>query len=389
VKQFRKSFRNITRSIAALSTVAALSACVETTGLNTGPSINLSTPVPVALLVPNSSGNASVVAQSLENAARLAVKDLGDVKIDLRVYDTGGSAGLAAKVAQQAVDDGAKVILGPLYAEAANTAAVAVADDGVNVLSFSNNPTIAGGNLFILGATFENTAERLVRFAASQGKRRAVIVHPMNVEGDLGRQAIEKAASSSAVSIVGVQGFEFSQQGVVNAIGNIKSTVENNNADMIVLTSNSSGALPLLAQMLPEAGLSPDVTQYVGLGRWDVPQQTLGLKGLQNGWFALPDQAMIANFSARYRAEYGATPHQLGGLAYDGIAAIGALVKSGNSGALTSAALTQSAGFEGVGGIFRLTTNGKNQRGLAIAQVQNKQVVIIDPAPRSFGGLNF
>ena len=47
-----------------------------------------------------------------------------------------------------------------------------------------------------------------------------------------------------------------------------------------------------------------------------------------------------------------------GGLAYDGIAAIGALVKQGKSDALTSAALTQGAGFQGTGGVFRLLPNG-------------------------------
>jgi len=133
--------------------------------------IDTSAPVTVALLIPKSSAEAGPVATSLENAARMAVADLGDVKIDLRVYDTAGNADVAAQVAQQAVDEGAKIILGPLYAEAANAAAVAVADDGVNVISFSNNPSIAGGNLFILGKTFDNTARRIVQYAANQGKK--------------------------------------------------------------------------------------------------------------------------------------------------------------------------------------------------------------------------
>ena len=66
--------------------------------------------------------------------------------------------------------------------------------------------------------------------------------------------------------------------------------------------------------------------------------------------------------------------------------AIGALAAAGNSQALTKAALTQPQGFRGTTGVFRLLRNGLNQRGLAVATFQNNQVVILDQAPRSFGG---
>jgi hypothetical protein len=33
--------------------------------------------------------------------------------------------------------------------------------------------------------------------------------------------------------------------------------------------------------------------------------------------------------------------------------------------------------------------NGTNERGLAVAQIRGNQVVVIDPAPRSFGGAGF
>ena len=78
------------------------------------------------------------------------------------------------------------------------------------------------------------------------------------------------------------------------------------------------------------------------------------------------------------------------GLAYDGIAAIGALANRAKGGApLSKGDLTQSAGFAGVSGIFRLLPNGTNERGLAVATIRSNQVVVIDAAPRSFGGAGF
>ena len=380
----RKLMPRLVLSLAALW----LAAC-EPVGLaNRGPAIDVGAPVPVALLLPGGSGSSGdeVLARSLEQAARLAMADLEGVEIDLRVYNTGAAPGAAAQAAVQAVDDGAKVILGPVFAEAANAAGVAVASRGVNVLSFSNNTDIAGGNVFVLGSTFQNTAARLVGFAASRGKRRIMVVYDQNAAGELGRRAIESAIARSPATAAGAMTYEFSQQGVVNAVPGIVSTARSSGADAVFFTADTAGALPLLAQLLPEGGLDKVQTQFIGLTRWDIPPATLSMPGVQGGWFAMPDPGLTAQFQARYMGAYGEMPHPIAGLAYDGIAAIGALARAGKSDALTTAALTQGSGFAGVNGVFRLRPDGTNERGLAVAQIQNGQVVVIDPAPRSFGG---
>lgn len=381
------------RSVFAVAALGALAACepIDTSLNRSAPSIDRSAPVAVALLVPRGSANASdeVLARALENAARLAIADLGDVAIDLRVYSTAGSPATAQQVALQAVSDGAKIILGPVYGENANAAAVAVASSGVNVLAFSNNTSIAGGNLFILGPTFDNTADRLTRYAARQNKARTVVVYSEDVAGRAGRAAIETALARNGGTAVGAVGHEFSQNGVMQAVPQIVSAVRSGSADSVFMTADTAGALPLLTQLLPEAGISPSEAQYIGLTRWDIPSQTTDLPGVQGGWFALPDPEMSARFRSRYAAAYGESPHPIGGLAYDGIAAIGALVSSGQSDALGRGSLTQSAGFQGVNGIFRLRPDGTNERGLAVAQIRDRQVVVIDPAPRAFGGAGF
>lgn len=372
----------------AMLALLALAACDTGAIGGGGPSIDTSKPVPVALLVPRSSAQAgdAVLAQSLENAARLAIGDLDGVQVDLKVYDTGGNAATAAAVAKQAVDEGARIILGPVYAESANAVGVTVSSKNINVLSFSNNPSIAGGNVFILGPTFDNTAARLAGFAAAQGKGNMLIVHGNDLSGQTGRDAIQRAAASTGASVAGVVPYDLSQQAVINAIPQIRDAARSSGAQSMFLTANTAGALPLLTQLLPEAGVTQEETQFIGLSRWDIPPQTLELPGVQGGWFALPDPNKTGQFRTRYQSAYGDTPHPIGGLAYDGIAAIGALVGSGNSNALTGAALTQGAGFQGVGGIFRFLPNGTNQRGLAVATIQERKVVVVDPAPTSFSG---
>lgn len=387
----QKARKSLGRAAAAAATLV-LAACVPSGGPSGGPSIDAGAPVPVALLVPAGSGQASdeLLARSLQNAARLAITDLGSsARIDLRVYPTAGQPGQAQAMAAKAIDEGAKIILGPVFAQEANAAGVAAAAKGINVLSFSNNPDIAGGNVFVLGPTFDNTARRLARYAVQNGKGRFIVVHDRNTAGELGRAAIQRGISSAGGSVVATESYEFSQNGVVQAAPRIAAAANSAGAQSVFLTADTAGALPLITQMLNESGLSNSAAQFIGLTRWDIPAATLALPGVQGGWFALPDPQLYQQYQARYQAAFGEAPHPISGLAYDGIAAIGALVKQGKANALTGSALTQGAGFVGVNGIFRLRGDGSNERGLAIAQIRNNQLVVIDPAPRSFGGAGY
>jgi len=388
---FLKFARKSLTQGAIVAAALALAACQPIAVGGGGPSIDTSAPVPVALLVPSGSGSAgdNVLAKSLENAAKLAIADLGNVKIDLRVYSKGGKLQGAQAAAIRAADEGAKIILGPVFAQDANAAGVAVASRGINVLSFSNNTDIAGGNVFVLGPTFQNTANRLTSFAVSQGKRNIMVVNDRTPAGELGRAAIEQSIANAGGSVVARVGYEFSQNGIVQAAPQIASQVRSSGAQAVFMTADTAGALPLLTQLLRDNRIDPSVAQFIGLTRWDIPTATLALPGVQGGWFAMPDPALYQQFQNRYISAFGEPPHPIAGLAYDGIAAIGALVKRGNSNALTAQALTQGSGFVGVNGIFRLLRDGTNQRGQAIAQIRNNQVVIIDAAPRSFGGAGF
>ena len=380
----RKSLRRIT-ALAALTFLAACGAVVVPGG-DVGQRVSPGATVPVALLVPSGSGQPSdeLLAANLENAARMAIADLNGAEIDLRVYSTAGNPAIAADAATRAVNDGAKVILGPLYAEAANAAAVAVAGRNVNVLAFSNNPSVAGGNLFILGPTFSNTANRLAQFGTRRGLSRYLVVHGENVQGQVGRDAILNAVSANGGQVVGTLSYPLTQQAIFDAAPSITSAAQSAGADVVFTTAGPESDLPILATALRDRGLSNAETPLMGITRWDTIPQILAQPGVQNGYFALPDALRASIFETNYSANYGQRPHPLAGLAYDGIAAIGALVANGD-GSLTRSALTQAQGFQGTTGVFRLLPNGMNERALAVATVRNNQVVILEAAPRRFG----
>jgi hypothetical protein len=126
--------------------------------------------------------------------------------------------------------------------------------------------------------------------------------------------------------------------------------------------------------------------------RWDVSAEAMAAPSLQGGVFAAPDPALIGAFEGRYRTAYGETPHELAGLAYDGIAAVGALIaeaRSGGGSPFSDAALTQGSGFAGVNGAFRFLPGGMNERNLAMIEVRDGSAVVIERAARSFDAFGF
>lgn len=383
---FLSALRKHTRPALALATASVIAGCdaMPVSNIGTGAPTGLfSRTVDIALLVPQSDASAAPVAVGLENAARLALADLADAgSVTLTVYDTAGSAQTAAQQAQIAVDAGADVILGPLFGEAANAAGLAVADEGVPVLSFSNNPEIAGGNVFVLGRTYADVADRLMGYAHDQGRQRVLAIYPEGISGQFGRLAIEQAAAMHGLGMVTSEGYALSVEGVTRTAQAAGSTLDAGVDTVFITTDATNAAMPMLLTMLPENGLTPDAVQYIALTRLDVRPDLFDLPAAEGTWFTQPDDLASQSFRDRYASTYDNLPHPLAGLAYDGVAAIAALRASGE--AVTPQNLTRPQGFEGSGGVFRFKADGSNQRALAIATVRDKQVITLEPAPASF-----
>lgn len=349
-------------------------------------------PVVVALMVPLASGNSVTdqLAQNMVNAANMAVRDVSGANIDLRVYETGGNAEMATAAANRAVEDGAQIMVGPLYS--ASTAAIApiAAQAGINVLSFSNTTTVAGGNVFIMGVTFDTIADRLVRQAVSEGKTNIAIVHQEGVSGESGKGSIERAIMRNGGNLTTAVSYPLNLTEMGEAASGIADTLRASNSNAVFFTDSPLRGLGFItASLASNRFRTKRDAQFMGLSRWDSSNEVLVTPSLQGGWFAVPDPGLTLQFETRYQLAYGIEAHQLSGLAYDGIAAVGAMISaaraSGENNAFSTERLTDPAGFAGVTGIFRFRADGTNERGLAIMKVEDGVATMISAAPRSFG----
>ena len=353
------------------------------------------TQVKVGLLVPGRSEDRrrNLLAESLVQAAQLAVSDLGDTAdIELRVYHTAGEREKAVDATRRAAADGVDVILGPLFSSTTAVVGQEAASHGLTVLSFSNNPEVAGGNVYVLGTSFQNSASELIAHAASQGLSRIAVIAAQNEAGRLAAGAVEEAAVVNGAQVVSVATYERTATGAIDAMPSIRQTIAESQPDVVVIDADSAGALPIFAEMLPNTASDeiemPEDLQYIGLTRWDIPRATLRHEGLQGGWFALPDPGPYEDFVLRYHNAHRESPHILAGLAYDGIGLIAALAQSSDDDVLSRRRLTREAGFVGINGPFRLRRDGTVARDLAIAEVRDEWMEIIEPAGPPSGGAN-
>lgn len=383
-------FDRALRPVLALVALLIVAACGQPM-VSGGQSIDPMKPVQVALMVPYGSGDVlnDQLADNLVNAAQMARRDLRGANIDLRVYQTAADADTARAEAERAIAEGAQVIVGPLFSGATAAVSEVARRGGVNVISFSNNAAVAGGRVFVLGLTFDNLASRLVSYAASNGRRNVAIVQQQGVEGDVGRTAAENAILVSGSRVATIATYPLNIQAMSEQAPQIASELRASGADAVFFTDSPLQGLGIITAALgSEEYLTGVNAQFMGLTRWDASTDILQQPNMQGGWFAAPDPELTAQFDARYLETYGAEPHNLAAIAYDAVAAVGAMVASaaasGDADPFRLDRMTDPSGFAGAMGVFRFLPNGQNERALAVMQVHEGATSVVSPAPRGF-----
>ena len=100
--------------------------------------------VKVGMLLPlSAAGNAGVAAQSMKNAAEMALAEFQNPNIQLLIKDDGATPQGGQQVTQQALEEGSEIILGPLFAGSVPATAQLTRTRGISVIAFSTDSSVA------------------------------------------------------------------------------------------------------------------------------------------------------------------------------------------------------------------------------------------------------
>jgi ABC-type branched-subunit amino acid transport system substrate-binding protein len=338
--------------------------------------------VKAGLILPLSApGNAGVAGQAMRNAADMAVAEFNNPNIQLLVKDDGGTAEAARLGAQQSLDEGAEIILGPLFAQSVSFVGQVARTRNVPVIAFSTDANVASNGVYLLSFLPESDVERIVQYASSTGKHAYAALIPDNPYGVVVEAAFKQAVTRHNGQIVALERYPHDKAAMVTPIRTIAQA--STRADSLFIPDGGD-AVPDVAQAIIADGVNIKRLQLLGTGLWDDPR-IYAAPALAGGWYAAPDGTGYRNFAARYRARYKQDPVRTATLAYDAVALIAALVKTQGPQRFAPQTLTNPSGFSGIDGLFRFRPDGTNERGLAVLRVEAAGPQVVSSALRSFG----
>ena len=334
--------------------------------------------VKVGLILPlSASGNAGVAAQSMKNAAEMALAEFQNPNLQVLIKDDGGSPQGAQQGTQQALDEGAEIILGPLFAVSVPATAQLARARGISVIAFSTDSSVAGRGVYLLSFLPESDVNRIVEYSASLGKRSFAALLPENAYGNVVEAAFKQAVGRRGGRIVALQKYGADRATAARTVAPTLGT-----ADALFIADDGDSVVQV-ADALTAAGANLKNIQLLGTGLWDNPR-VFASPALQGGLYAAPDPAGFRSFSSRYRAKYGADPVRTATLAYDAVALVAALARTQGPTRFSPDVLTNPSGFAGIDGLFRFRADGSNERGLAVMRVGSGGGVAVAGSPKSF-----
>jgi ABC-type branched-subunit amino acid transport system substrate-binding protein len=335
--------------------------------------------VRVGLILPlSASGNAGVAAQSMKNAAEMALAEFQNPNIQLLIKDDGGSTQGAQQGTQQALDEGAEIILGPLFALSVPATAQLARAKGVSVIAFSTDSSVAGRGVYLLSFLPESDVNRIIDYSASIGKRSFAALLPDNAYGNVVEAAFKSAVGKKGGRIAAFTKYTADRAGAARAVAPQLAT-----ADALFIADDGDSVVAM-AEALTAAGANLKNIQLLGTGLWDNPR-VFASPLLQGGLYAAPDPSGFRNFSGRYRTRFGSDPVRTATLAYDAVALVAALARTQGPTRFSTEVLTNPSGFAGIDGLFRFRADGTNERGLAVMRVGPTGGVPVAGSPKSFG----
>lgn len=342
--------------------------------------------IKVAVLLPLSAGgDTRKVAQALKQAGELALFDFNNPAVQLVPKDTRGTVEGAAAAAQEAVAEGAELIIGPLFARSVTAAAPIAQRARVPMIAFSSDHQVAGNGVYLLSFLAGSDVLRIVSYAATQGKRRFAALFPKTDYGTVVREAFVKAVQATGGEIVATQVYPPEANGMLEPVKEIAALAkkgEPSQIDALFLPAGSD-ILPALAPLLPYFEIDTEAVKVIGTSGWDYTGVGRE-KSLIGGWFPAPDPRGWREFTKRYVDTYGEVPPRLASLAYDAVSLAVTLSQNPPGQRFTPEQLTRPSGFAGIDGLFRLRPDGTSERGLAILEVQRFGNRVIEEAPRTF-----
>lgn len=330
----------------------------------------------IGLLLPLS-GPHEVLGKGMLQAAEMALFETGTSSVTLLPQDTAQGAHHAAL---KALDEGAELLLGPIFAGEVEAVKPLLYARNVNLISFSTDQNVAGNRIFILGFLPSQQIERVILFGKEKGLSKIAAFTPDDPYGHLIDQTLKHLESKGIIQLLGITHYTKGDLLEGNP-GNVRlaediALYKTKGLDAVVIPEGGENLAHLMLILKPYFPL-----KILGSSQWSYAETLQNTHlDLEGSLFASMPLQERQNFETRFNKIYGVQAPRIATLAFDAVALAVSLADRGYS----HQNLTFSEGFSGTDGLFRFTPQGLNERGLAVFEVNASGIETLSPAPQSF-----
>lgn len=370
----------------------------------------------VGMLLPLT-GKAAKQGQGLKNAALLALDDVKNKDLVLQFYDTQSNPSGARTAIENALNQNADLIVGPLMSPEVRAISERAEYAGVPIIAFSTSEETLRPGVYTLGLLINEQVDRIISYAAESGRSRFALLLPDNNTGIAVARAAVKAAQKNNVTISRIAFYPPNASDFSNILkqmtnyssrkaamqtkkANLSAQVKAGNASAKrelakIKNTDSVDNLDFDAVLIPEYGsrlksaismfgyydvYAPKV-KFLGTSIWE--NTSLNKESmLHNSWYPALSRYQSSYFSNKYSNYYGEKPSSLYSFAYDAVALASAL--SARKGEDLNQAITSPEGYMGINGAFRFFSDGNNQHSLDIMEIKPQGDIVINAAPKKF-----
>lgn len=338
----------------------------------------------VAVLLPHS-GATKELAADLQDAAMLAVYDSKNVNtsgysITLLPKNTMASPSVAAAVAKQAIEEGAKLIVGPLYSQEVDTVKQVAGD--VPIIALTNNSEMESANCFVFGITPESEVQRVTEYAMKQGRVKFAALIPNDEYGITLEKALQANITAKGGQVENIEYFIDSDEGRKTSVKRLAEKMRITSAEAIFIADTPENSAMMLNE-LRALGIDMAALMLLGTSQWTNDDGKPIPIELNMGIFSGGSDRAYQRFSERFNASMKRIPNRISTLAYDAVSELAEIAKSGT--VPTAEELIADGVIQGRAvGTYRYEAGGKVSRSLAIYQFTEKGVDTLETAPKDF-----
>ena len=266
--------------------------------------------VKVAVILPlSAAGNAGLAGQAMRNAAEMAFAEFNAPNIRLLMKDDAGTPEGARVAAEQALNEGAEIIVGPLFAQSVSVVSQIARARNIPVIAFSTDTNVATTGVYLLSFLPESDVQRIVQYATSVGKRSFAALIPDNPYGTVVEAAFKQDVTRRGARIIALERYTHDKAAMAAPIKTLAQAAVR--ADAIFIPDGGDAA-PDVAQALIGNGVHTKKAQLLGSGLWEDDQRIYATPALDGGWYAAPDRRRLPQFrgALSHPLQTGAAAHR-------------------------------------------------------------------------------